>query len=212
MSQIGLIGLCKIELPDTTLRLTDGGFIDWDAETFTSKDTTFGTIASIDQLNEGIDAEVPALDMVMFPANTAAAADLSQPGFQRSRVRLWLAEYDRETGDLDGDPDLLFEGQIDQTSLSAGRDSRELAMTIVSTAERLFERNIGNSLSASFHKSVWPGETGHDNATGLGRPVAWGVEAPPSTTANYYSNGWGYGTGVEGGGYYGRVTIGGSYA
>ena len=212
MNQIGLVGLCKIELPAATLRLSDGGFFVWGAETFASKDATFGTIASIEELTEGIDAEVPALDMVMFPANSAAAADLSQPGFQRSRVRLWLAEFDRATGAIVGDPDLLFDGQIDQTSLSAGRDSRELAMTMVSTAERLFERNIGNSLSASFHKSVWPGETGHDNATGLGRPVAWGVEAPPSTTANYYSNGWGYGAGVEGGGYYGRVTIGGSYA
>lgn len=196
MMTVGLVGLCKIELPDATIRLTDGGFIDWGGELFVSKDDVFGTIASIDELNEGVEAEVPALDMALIPAGTAAAADLSQPGFQRSRVRLWLAEYDRETGALDGTPDLLFDGQIDQTSLSAGRETRELAMTIVSTAERLFERNIGNSLSPSFHKSIWPGETGHDNATGLGAPVAWGVEAPPSTSSGYYGS---YG-GSSGGG------------
>lgn len=191
MRTVGLVGLCKIELPTATIRLTDGGFIQWGGEMFTSKDGVFGTIASIDELSEGIEAEVPALDMAMIPSNTAAAADLSQPGFQRSRVRFWLGEYDRDTGLLDGDPDLLFDGQIDQTSLTAGRESRELAMTIVSTAERLFERNIGNSLSPSFHKSVWPGETGHDNATGLGAPVAWGVEAPPSTSGGYYGGGYG---------------------
>lgn len=193
MNRIGLTGLCKIELPDATVRLSDGGFIVWGTDTFTSKDATFGTIASVDALEEGVDAEVPALDLVMFPASTAAAADLSQPGFQRSRVTFWLAEYDRETGLLDGDPDMLFDGQIDQTTLSGGRESRELAMTIVSTAERLFERNIGNSLSSSFHKSIWPGETGHDNATGLGKPVAWGVEAPPSTSSGYYGGGGGGG-------------------
>lgn len=196
MRTLGLVGLCKIELPDATIRLTDGGFIDWSGEIYTSKDDVFGTIASIDPLSEGIEEQVPALEMTMIPSGTAAAADLSQPGFQRSRVRFWLAEYDRETGLIDGDPDLLFDGQIDQTVLSAGRNSRELAMTIVSTAERLFERNIGNSLSPSFHKSVWPGETGHDNATGLGAPVAWGVEAPPSTSGGYYG---GYG-GSSGGG------------
>lgn len=186
MRTVGLIGLCKIELPAATIRLTDGGFIQWDTEIYTSKDEVFGTIASIEELTEGVDAEVPALDVAMIPSGTAAAAELSQPGFQRSRVRFWLAEYDRATGLLDGEPDILFDGQIDQTSLTAGRSARELAMTIVSAAERLFERNIGNSLSPSFHKSIWPGETGHDNATGLGAPVAWGVEAPPSTSGGYY--------------------------
>lgn len=189
MRKVGLIGLCKIELPAATIRLTDGGFIQWGGEIYKSKDDVFGTIASIEELTEGVEAEVPALDMAMIPSGTAAAAELSQPGFQRSRVRFWLGEYDRATGLLDGTPDILFDGQIDQTSLTAGRSSRELAMTIVSSAERLFERNIGNSLSPAFHKSIWPGETGHDNATGLGSPVAWGVEAPPSTSANYYGGG-----------------------
>lgn len=191
MNAVGLVGLCRIDLPAATIRLTDGGFVDWDGDIFTSRDAVFGTIGSIEPLSEGIEAEVPALEMVMIPAGTAAAADLSQPGFQRSRVRLWLAEYDRATGALSGEPDLLFDGQIDQTTLTGGRSTRELAMTIVSSAERLFERNIGNSLSPSFHKSIWPGETGHDNATGLGAPVAWGAEAPPSTSAGYYGGGGG---------------------
>lgn len=188
---IGLIGLCKIELPEGTVRLTDGGFIDWDGEIFASKDAVFGTLSSLEGLTEGVDAEVPALDMALIPASTAAAADLSQPGFQRSRVRLWLAEYVVDTGLISGEPDLLFDGQIDQTSLTGGRETRELAMTIVSLAERLFERNIGNSLAAGFWKSIWPGDTGHDNATGLGKPIAWGVEAPPSTSGAYYGGGGG---------------------
>lgn len=58
-------------------------------------------------------------------------------------------------------------------------------MTVVSAAERLFARNTGNGLSSAFQKSVWPGDTGHDNATGLGTPIAWGVEAPPSSGGGY---------------------------
>lgn len=185
MTPIALIGLCKIELPDTTVRFADGGFIRWGEETFVSKDALFGTLASIEGLSEGADAEVPALQMTLTPASTAAAADLSKPGYQRSRVRLWLADYAVSTGLLLGDPDLLFDGQIDQTSLSAGRSSKELTMTVVSAAERLFARNTGNGLSSAFQKSVWPGDTGHDNATGLGTPIAWGVEAPPSSGGGY---------------------------
>lgn len=178
MRRIGLTGLVKIELPAATIRLCDGGFLVWGAETFSARDAVFGVISSIEPMSEGVEAEVPALEMTMIPASTAAAADLSQPGFQRSRVRLWIAEFDVDAGTLIGTPAMKFDGQIDQTSLSFGREQRELAMTVVSNAERLFERNIGNSLSASFQQSVWPGDTGQDNATGLGRPVAWGTESP----------------------------------
>lgn len=194
---IALIGLCRIALPDAVIRLTDGGFIVWGDETFASKDSVFGTIASIESTAEGVDAEVPALDMTFIPASSAAPAELSQPGYQRSRVQLWLAEYDVDTGLIVGTPDVLFDGQIDQTILSGGREAKELAMTIVSLAERLFERNIGNGLAAGFWKAVWPGDTGHDNATGLGKPIAWGVEAPPSTSIGYYAGGAGRGADIR---------------
>ncbi len=177
----GLTGLVKIELPTTTIRLCDGGIIDFDGETYKASDPTFGTIASVDSLQEGVGNEVPALDAIMYPPGTAAIAELSQPGFQRSRVRFWLGNYDRDTGELTGSPTLMFDGQIDQTTLTVGKDRRELAMSIVSTAELLFERNTGNSLNPVFQKSVWAGDTGHDNAIGLGVPIAWGVESPPRT-------------------------------
>jgi len=86
---------------------------------------------------------------------------------------------------------LLFYGQIDQTILRVGRAVRELAMTIVSTLERLFLRNEGNSLSPVFHKSVWPGETGHDNATGLTVPVAWGVASSSGASSAGSASGGG---------------------
>lgn len=176
MQRLALVGLLKIELPAATVRLCDGGFIVFDGETYTSKDATFGTIASLQALTEGVGEEIPAMELSLNPATDSAPADLSKPGFQQSAVRLWVGEYDEEAGTLTGTPDLLFYGQIDQTVLRVGRSVRDLAMTIVASLERLFMRNEGNSLSPVFHKSVWPGETGHDNATGLTIPVAWGVE------------------------------------
>jgi hypothetical protein len=178
MRTVSLAGLLKIELPTATVRLCDGGLIRWSSETFTSKDATFGTIASLDALSEGVGDEVPALEMALNPTNSAVPSDLSQPGFQTARVRFWIAEFNTATGAVVGTPDLQFDGQIDQTKLAVGRDTRRLSMTIVSTAERLFNRAEGNSLSPAFHHGVWPGELGHDQATGLTIPVAWGAEAP----------------------------------
>lgn len=196
MQSIALIGLLKIELPDATVRLSDGGFVEFNGETYRSTDPVFGGIASLEALTEGVGEEIPALELALNPAGTSAASDLSRPGFQRSSVRLWVGEYDVDAGTLVGDPDLLFYGQIDQTVLRIGRSARDLAMTIVSTLERLFMRNEGNSLSPVFHKSVWAGETGHDNATGLTIPVAWGVESSRGAS----SAGGAYGGSTRGGG------------
>lgn len=177
MNRVGLIGLMQMDLPGNTVRLCDGGFIHWGADTFRSHDPLFGTIATAESLGEGVGDEVAVLGLTFLPTADATPGDLSQPGYQASRVRFWIAEYDVDAGSLVGTPELEFSGQVDRTMLTVGR-SRELGMTVVSLAERLFELNIGNSLSPTFHKTVWPGETGHDNATGVTLPDAWGVESP----------------------------------
>lgn len=187
-----LAGLVKIELPASTVRLCDGGLVIWGAETFTAKDATFGTVGGLDGLTEGVGDEVPALSMRLIPAGDALPADLIQPGFQTARVRFWIAEVNPATSAVVGTPDLQFDGQLDQGTLSIGKDSRDLEFTVVSMAERLFNRAEGNSLSPTFHKSVWSGETGHDQANGMTIPVAWGAE---QTATGSYSYGGGFGAG-----------------
>lgn len=178
METVGLVGLCKIEFPDSVgdVLLCDGGFITWNGETYRAKDAVFGQIASIESLSEGVGDEVPALELTLYPDGEALPGDLSQPGFQTCRARFWIAEYDSDNNVV-GDPDLIFDGQIDRTMLTVGA-TRELSISIVSLVERLFELNIGNSLNPTFHKSIWPGELGHDNATGLVVQVAWGAAKP----------------------------------
>lgn len=185
MNTVALIGLMKMELPTRTVRLCDGGFIEFDSETYRSADDVFGTIASLEGLGEGVGDEVPALEVTFYPHGDAEPSDLSQPGFQTSRVQFWIAEYDVEVGTITGTPDLVFDGQLDRTALTVGQ-TREVSCSVVSLAERLFELNIGNSLNPSWHKSVWAGELGHDNATGLSIPVAWGTSSP-SSSGGYYT-------------------------
>jgi hypothetical protein len=175
VSIIGLTGLLKIELPSHDILLCDGAFFTLGADTYRSKDGVFGTIESVEAIEEGVGDTVPAVVLTMLPPSTSAVVDISQPGNQTSRVTFRIAEYDTETMVITSS-DVLFLGQVDQTVLTLGRTSRKLAISVVSLAERLFEGNIGNSLNPTFHKYVWSGETGHDNATGLSIPVAWGTE------------------------------------
>jgi hypothetical protein len=179
MDRILLCGLLKIELPAHTIRLCDGGFLTFGGEDYASSDQYFGTIGGLEALSEGVGDEVPGSRLTFLPDSNAAAATLSAPGMQGSRIRFWIAEVDPDTGLVIGTPDQQADMQVDRTVLKIGRGTRSLEMDMVSRAERLFVQNEGNSLSPEFHKSVWPGETGEDNATGLGTTVAWGVEGPP---------------------------------
>ena len=191
MSRAAFVGLVRLDLPERTVCFCDGGSFTFEGRTYSSRDDVFGTIAGVDRLDEGVGDSVPALSITLLPAEGSAPSDLSRPGHQRARVRFWLQEFDPATGQITTNDRPLFDGQIDQTNFTLAQRQRQLTMSIVSLAEQLFEGDIGNSLSPTFHKSVWPGERGHDNATGLVVPVAWGTEAP---------QGGGTGRGGSGGG------------
>ncbi|MGK2908568.1 MAG: hypothetical protein ACSLE1_01990 [Sphingobium sp.] len=186
MDSVKLIGLMKMELRDgRTIRLCDGGFVTVSGETYTSADQFFGTIASLEAFSEGVGDTVPAFNMTFLPVSTAAAGDISASGMQGSRTRFYIVEVNAETDQPVEAADLQFDGQLDQTTLRIGRGKRELDVGVVSTSERLFSVNEGNSLNPRRHKSVFPGELGEDNATGLGISVAWGVETQPGAAVSY---------------------------
>jgi len=180
VARTGWIGLIKIELPGgSTIRLSEGVAVSWDGESYVPRDSSYGAIASIDGIEESIGGGVPQLQLTLHPPRTASAAALLIPGAQRARVRAWLAQFDVDLGAVTGSPSLQFDGFLDRAELSRTSGGLELVVAVVSWLEHLFELNIGNSLNPGFHKQVWPGETGEDQATGLSLPDAWGVEAPP---------------------------------
>lgn len=179
-SHVRLTGLVKIELPDHTIRLCDGGFVDWGSERFECVDPIFGTIDSVDSLEDGVSDEAPGGRLTFFPASTAAAVQLSSPEFQGSRFRMWLAVLDPMTNAVIPDPDLLFDGELDVTVFNEGLGERSLDMEFVSSAERLFEVQEGARLSDAYHQEIWPGERGLSNITGIKKKVYWGGEAPQS--------------------------------
>lgn len=180
MLVVGLVNLCRIDFPDATVvRWSEGAEIKWGADVYRPRHATYGALAGAEALSEGIGNEVPAMQLTLHPPSTAAAADLVQPGSQTARVRSWLARYLPVSATVDGTPDLTFDGFLDQARLRRGPTTFALDLAVVSALERLFELNTGNWLSPTFHKSVWPGETGEDQATGLVLQDAWGVEAPP---------------------------------
>lgn len=193
IDRVLLAGLMKIELPIRDVLLCDGGFVRWGDDTFEVEDPDFGVLVGFEALTEGVGDEAPAGVLSLATSSTAAAAVLSRPGYQGSRVRLWVAEIDQATGAIIGEPDLMIDWQIDSTRLRVGRGARTLLVACVTRGQRLMLVNDGNTLSPAFHRSVHPGEAGLDNATGLTVDVAWGAASAPRGMAS--SGGGGAGGG-----------------
>lgn len=179
-----LTNLIQIDLPAYTVRLCDGGVIFWGANVFRGRHATWGAVVGAESLTEGVGNEVPAFALTFAPAAAAEPSDLSQPGFQKARVRWWTAEWSRATCAVVGSPLVQFDGLLDQVELRIEFEKFEMEASVVSSAEKLFGARRGNGLSPTFHKSIWAGETGHDQATGLTIPRAWGVEAPPASSSS----------------------------
>jgi hypothetical protein len=175
-----LTGLIEMQLPSRTVRLCDGGFVNWPARgLFTSQDSKFGTIESVEGVTDAVGDEAPGARLTLLPTSTAAASDLFQSNAQGSPILFWLAEVDRATGLLVGTPNLLFLGMVDFMRLAVGKNSRKVEVEFVAAAERLFLVREGNVLSPRFHNDAWPGENGFNHCTGNGTQVPWGINGPP---------------------------------
>lgn len=188
MESILLTGLMKLELPVRPVLLCDAGVVTWNGDTYRSKDTDFGILSGFEALTEGVGDEAPAGILTMSPPATSAAALLSSPGYQGSRLRLWVAEIDPNTGHIIGEPDLMCDWQVDSTRLRIGRGTLALEIACVTQGQRLMLTNDGNTLSPAYHRSIHPGEAGLDNATGLTTDVAWGVAGPARGVSAPFGN------------------------
>lgn len=169
-----LAGIIRVDLPDGSVRLADGGVVYFGGDAYRSEDALFGSLLSASALSEGVGDEIPGGEIVFRPPSTVPASDVNRGDFQGTRVRMWIAEIDGDTGAIVGTPEQEVDGQIDVTTLRHAREGRTLNMVFVSRCERLFIVNEGNGLNGAFHRKVWPGELGLNNAVSVSTTFAWG--------------------------------------
>jgi hypothetical protein len=178
--RILIAGLLKLELPGHTVLLADGGgTVPWNGDTFGLRDSVLGVLSGFEALQEGIGDEAPAAALTFLLPDATAASAVNTGAVQNSRCRLWLSEIDADTGLLIGTPSQEADWIVDYTALSLDQGKRELEIGFVSSGDRFFQRDRGNSLAPAFHRGVHPGEAGLDNASGVATSLAWGAASPP---------------------------------
>jgi hypothetical protein len=190
----GATWLLRLDLPGGTVYLSDGGVTVYGGNTYTAEHSTIGSIAQIGEVSEGFGAELPEQEIVFVPPSNAALAPLQAGAFARSAMRLWVAEFDPSTGAVVGTPDLRFAGRMDRVRQQFSFQKLQIVLSNVPETEVLLFSDDGNGLSAEFHKSLYSGETGHDQATGLVKTVTWGVEGARGGGGVNFGNG-GFGGG-----------------
>jgi hypothetical protein len=188
---IVMAGLLRIDLPARVIRLSDFGDTRWGADLFESSDSIWGPVQAIGMGQEGIGDFATGGSISFSPPSVSSPGGLSHRTFQGSIMKFWIAEISRVTGLVVGNPVLQFQGWVDVTRLGLQSKARVLDVAFVDLLERLFLKREGNLANSRFHTSVWPGELGFENATGLQSNVAWGTESPPRGTLGVGSGGGG---------------------
>lgn len=182
--------ILKIDLPGHTIRLSEGGEVDYDGGRYAPIDGTFGVVTDYQDFTSGEADIAPAFELTWGIKDIAAAVALSNPASQGALVDFRVLSIDRDTNAvLLSHP--IFVGLVDSTELIGGERQYEMPMGFITEIDKLINTDKGNRLNRSFHRSIWAGEMGLDFMTGTTIPGAWGEES---------RRGFGGGGGGPGGG------------
>jgi hypothetical protein len=175
-------GFFEIDLPSGTRRLLLGsGEVAWGANTFKGYDPTFGSITGGEGISEEATGQAPNTSFTVQVAASATKSDIAGADVQLAPAKIWLAaiQFDASSHfEAVPDPELIFDGFIDQAMSNVDRKKDEIDYTLVSGFDYFFEDSEGQRLSDAFHESVWSGEKGLVNVTGVTRKIYWGTYGP----------------------------------
>lgn len=148
---------------------------------FVGMDPAFGAVVGGEEVREDTTGEAPNTSVTITVADGADKAAIASDSVQLTPVTISLAALTlNESKRLIAipDPEVVFDGFIDQAIISLDKKRDEVDYTLISAFDYFFEDSEGQRLNGPFHKSMYPTETGLDNVTGVTRKVYWGTYGP----------------------------------
>lgn len=174
--------LTTIELPGHTIRWACGGFVRWGGEVYRVRDADYGTLDSVSEIEDGVEAQAATCSLTTLPPDMDAVAALGMdPTVQGSRVTVHLGAVDRTTGLLIGEPDLLFRGKYDQPRLGVS-EGLSLIIDCITEAALMLEPHDERRLTDSFQRSVWPDDLGYEHVAKVRRVIPWREDSKGAIT------------------------------
>lgn len=172
---ITLVNLLKWEAPGGTVRLCNGGFVDFDGERYESRHPVWGQLTEWPDLEDALDELSEGATLTFRPDPAAAVADWWRLDLPGGRLRLWEGELASDMLTVTAATQLA-DLLVDDPGRTQSPDGGNLLdMELMGRGQRLFIINEGNVCSDRWHQSVWPGELGFVNCTDVPDNFAWGV-------------------------------------
>ncbi len=175
-----LLAYCvEIDFPGFTVRLTDGPVdLEVNGNLFLGQDPTYGFLASLDAVEDGMGASAPHLTLQIHPPSNTAAAAMSGAGVQAAPVTCWIVAVSRATGAPIGAAYEWFSGDIDIATILVDRNLRAVKLDCESAWDRFFDVDEGLLLTNACHQAFWPGELGLEYVTEIQAQIPWGQDVP----------------------------------
>jgi len=170
--------LVRFDMAGGAICLTDGGFVYFDAgegdgpELYLDPHPVYGSLDSIGSIKDGAEAQTTRIDIGVLPPSDVAVAALASPSTQGTRVQWWEGAIDHASGQLIGQPELKFDGEIDKPRFQVGA-SWVLTLECGTQAERQLEPNADWRLNDAFQQTVWVGDLGLIFVDGVARKKEW---------------------------------------
>jgi hypothetical protein len=198
-SRKSVTGFFEIDFPSGTRRMLLGsGEVAWGGNTFKGYDSTFGSITSGESVAEDASGQAPNTAITIQVASSATKSAIASDAVQLSPVKIWLAAIQTDVNhhfQAVADPELIFDGFIDQAVSNLDRKKDEIDYSIISAFDYFFEDSEGQRLSDAFHESVWSGEKGLSNVSGVTKKIYWGTYGPGGAGSAISGGGLGLGSG-----------------
>jgi hypothetical protein len=170
------------DLPSGPLRLSNAGFftfmVDGQAATFAETDPTYGRLAGIGEISDGVADEAPVTTFVLLPPSTEAMAALVAPDVLNSQVRIWNLTLDPVLGTVLGTPELWLKGRSDAPVLTVDKKVFSLSVDARSVLARALRPNEAARLNNGTHQRCRPGEKGFQFISSVNRSIPWGSDTP----------------------------------
>lgn len=198
-------GFFTFGFPSGTRRMMVGsGEVSSSGNTYKGYDSAFGSIAGGQEVSEDATGEAPNTAVTVAFSPSATKTNFASEAVQLTPVTISLAALTLDASKhliAIPDPELLFDGFIDQAIVQLDKKKDEVEYTLISAFDYFFEDSEGQRLNGPFHKTMYPTETGLDNVTGVTRKIYWGAYGPGQggSITSFTGVGAGFGSAAGGG-------------
>lgn len=183
------------------ISLLDGSSeVTFNDTTFRGSDETWGSLSSVEAVEEGIADTAPRCRIGLNTSSNEAMATLALPQNQGSVVLMWVGALDGMTGAVIPNPEVYFFGRLDRAQRAIGKGTATMELDLSTYWEELFLADEGFRLNAQFLRSIWPDDAGLDFVTEVTRQLPWGADVPRPQVISGYTNTPTTGGSVGGGG------------